>query len=317
MPFGIYALSVLLEHPKATRRRLAHAVVALAVAALILVPAVAQPLVGLLHDPTQPAAFAGDFQVYSWSPLNAVRRDFFTADGHLAYTQPNGVYYAIAPANLAYFGPLLAVWVLPGLWAARRWRVRNIVLIVGWAAIVYAFHAGAAWQNFRFTLAYLPPVAILVAAGVLVAWRWLSSSRPLRGLLVACIAVGLLATTAAAVRLVERFIDTKDQELTLVRWVTTQTPPSAELFTFGPTLAFRHYASLPTFDLFDVSADDVRASLAQPVPHYVLVDTTSVESQWLNQAPWINYHVLRDEVGLTELGAQGNYTLYRVNAASP
>ena len=87
--------------------------VAIAVAALILVPAVAQPLIGLIRNPAPASKFAGNFQVYSWSPLNALRRDFFTADGHLAYSQPNGVYYAEAPANFAYFGPLLAVWILP------------------------------------------------------------------------------------------------------------------------------------------------------------------------------------------------------------
>jgi Dolichyl-phosphate-mannose-protein mannosyltransferase len=321
--FGIYALSLLFDHPHDRRRRLAHAAVALGVAAAILVPAVAQPLIGLFRDPSQPATFAGNFQVYSWSPLNALRHDFFTADGHLAYTQPNGVYYAIAPANLAYFGPLLAVWVLPGLWAARRWPVRNVVLIVGWAAIVYAFHAGAPWQNFRFTLAYLPPLAILIGAGVLVAWRWLASwlplhwRRPVRLLLAAWVAIGLLVTTAAAVRLVERFVDTKDQELALVHWVQTQTPPGTELFTFGPTLAFRHYSSLPTFDLFDLTPADVRSILGHPAPHYVLVDTASVESQWLNQAPWINYHLMRDDVGLTERGSQGNYTLYQVNISGP
>ena len=53
----------------------------------------------------------------------------------------------------------------------------TLLLIVGWAAIVYAFHAGAPWQNFRFTLAYLPPLAILVAAGLVWTWRHLDRRR--------------------------------------------------------------------------------------------------------------------------------------------
>ena len=341
------------------RVALLHAVAALLLTALILVPAVAQPLIGLMRDPGQPATFAGNFQVYSWSPLNALRHDFFTVDGHLAYTQPNGVYYAVAPANFAYFGPLLAVWILPGAWAARRWPVRNIVLIVGWAAVVFAFHAGAPWQNFRFALAYLPPAAILAAAGLLLAWRWFDTpvaaqtrsptpdapapadahsptthvrapdthtpyplrhpSEPrrhtramLRTAVAACIALGLLTTTLAAARLVERFIDTKDQELALVHWVQSQTPADAQLLTFGPTLAFRRYSSLPTYDLFDVTAPEVRAIVAEPGEHYLLVDLVNVESQWLNQSPSTNYHLLRDEVGLRELGTLGGYTLYQI-----
>jgi hypothetical protein len=360
IPFAIYGLIGLIERrgrpsstaharpascgePRASadalslRVALLHAVAPVAVAALILVPAVAQPLIGLLRDPTQPATFAGNFQVYSWSPLNALRRDFFTADGHLAYSQPNGLYYAIAPANFAYFGPLLAVWILPGLWAALRWRARDILLIVGWAAIVFVFHAGAPWQNFRFALAYLPPAAILAAAGLLLAWRWFDArgsdgvslaAQPvehprriirvaLRAIVGVCVIVGLLSTAAAAARLVERFIDAKDQELALVHWVRSETPASAELFTFGETLTFRHYTSMPVFDLFDVSASDVRSVVSDSAPHYLLADVGSVESQWLNQAPSTNYHVLRDEVGLEELGTQGGYTLYEVDAPQP
>ncbi|HEY2594688.1 MAG TPA: phospholipid carrier-dependent glycosyltransferase, partial [Chloroflexota bacterium] len=357
IPFATYGLIVLIERSRrrrsssaaqahsasrieppakaiSPRTALVHAVAAVAVAALILVPAVAQPLIGLLRDPAQPATFAGNFQVYSWSPLNALRHDFFTADGHLAYSQPNGVYYALASANFAYFGPLLAVWILPGLWAAWRWRARDILLIVGWAAIVFVFHAGAPWQNFRFALAYLPPVAILAAAGLLLTWRWFDArgsdgvslaadpaEHPhrtarvaVRAIVGVCVIVGLLSTAAAAARLVERFIDAKDQELALVHWVQSEAPANAELFTFGETLTFRHYTSMPTFDLFDVSASDVRDIVSDPAPHYLLVDVGSVESQWLNQAPSTNYHVLRDEVGLKELGTQGGYTLYQVDA---
>src|SRR5438132_25197 len=169
LPFAAYALWT--TPPRALMRTMVHALTALAVAAAILVPVVGPPLLGLVSHPTAPASFAGNFQVYSWSPLNAFARDFFTADGHLSYAQPNGVYYAIAPANLAFFGPLLAPWIVVGLWAAfREWRRPTLVLIVGWAAMVYAFHAGAPWQNFRFSLAYLPPLAILVSAGL--HWTW-------------------------------------------------------------------------------------------------------------------------------------------------
>jgi hypothetical protein len=225
------------------------------------------------------------------------------------------VYYAIAPANLAFFGPLLAVWVLVGLWSTRTWPRDHVLLIVGWAASVYVFHAGAPWQNFRFTLAYLPPVAILAGAGLLFAWR--EGDRRARGLAAACAVLGLLLCLGASVRLVERFVDTKNQELTLVRWVQAQTPSDTLLFTFGPTLAFRHYSSLPTFDLFDLSPADMHDILDRPAPHYLLVNVASVDDQWLDQAPSINFHLLRDGPGLSEIGNNEGYTLYRVGAGDP
>jgi hypothetical protein len=326
VPFAAYALVALLKR-RATRGQtlvagqsghgqpLIAAILAIGVAALILGPVVGPPLFGLLSHPNQPAPFAGNFQVYSWSPLNALRHDFFTADGHLEYSLPNGVYYAIAPANLAFFGPLLAVWVLVGLFAARAWPRPTSLLILGWGATVLLFHAGAPWQNFRFTLAYLPPLAILAAAGLLLAWRHLR--YPLRLLVAACAVLGLLVATASGVRLVERFIDTKNQELALVHWVQTQTPPDAQLFTFGPTLAFRHYSSLPTFDLFDLTASDIQDILSAPAPHYLLVDEASVEDQWLNQPPSTNFLMLRDGVGLQPLGSEAGYTLYRIRGGAP
>jgi hypothetical protein len=290
-----------------------HAVGGVLLAAALLVPVVGVPVLGVLSHPSEPAAFAGNLQVYSWSPLNALQRDFFTADGHLAYPLPNGIYYAIAPANLAYFGPLLAPWLVVGLWAAARaWRRPTVLLIVGWAAVVYAFHAGAAWQNFRFTLAYLPPLAILVAAGL--TWTWRRLDRRVGLLVVVCGLLGLLATAGGAVRLVSGFIDRKDDDLALVRWVQTETPPDARLLSFGPTLAFRHYTSLPTFDLFDLTAGDLDAILAVPAPTYVLLDQQNVEQQWPGQSPALNWDRLRERTGVSEVGTQGSFTLFRVGS---
>jgi len=271
-------------------------------------------VIGVLSHPSEPATFAGNLQVYSWSPLNALRRDFFTADGHLSYMWPNGLYYAIAPANLAFFGPLLAPWIAVGLWAAgREWRRPTLLLILGWAGVVYAFHAGAAWQNFRFSLAYLPPLGVLVAAGLL--WTWRRLDRRVGVLVALCCTLGLLATASGAVRLVEGFIDRKDDDLALVRWVQTQTPPDARLLSFGPTLAFRHYTTLPTFDLFDLTPGDLDSILAVSAPTYVLLDERNVEEQWLGQAPAVNWNRLRDRTGVSEIGTQGSFTLFRVGSA--
>ena len=307
--FVLYALARL----RRARSQLAvgHGVAALAIAAAFLAPILGPPLIGLLRHPAEPASFAVNLQVYSWSPLNALRRDFFTADGHLSYALPNGLYYAIAPANLAFFGPLLAAWIPIGTWAAL-WRTTfgSGWLIVAWAVIVYAFHAGAPWQNFRFTLAYLPPLAVLAALGLTWTARRVTQSATI--VVVVCAAVGLLLAGAGAVRLIEGFIDRKDEDLALARWVQTQTPSNARLFSFGPTLTLRHYTSLVTFDLFDLSPAEVQAIVAARVPDYVLVDESSLDGQWRDQTPARNFHVLRDQVGLASVGADGAYTLYRV-----
>jgi hypothetical protein len=247
--------------------------------------------------------------------VNAFRHDFQTADGHLQYPQPNGLYYALAPANPAFLGPLLSLFLLVGLWSARRWSLSAWLLLVGWSAIVYAFHAGAPWQNFRFTLAYLPPLAILVAAGVRSGWTQLTRLR-LRAALLAYTVLGVALIGIGAVRLVEGFIDRKADDLALVAWVQARTPSQAQLLTFGPTLAFRHYTNLPTFDLFDLNTAEVGSLVSRPAPTYLLVDEASVESQWLGQSPSNNLHALRDGPGLTELGNYDGYSLYAIERAA-
>jgi hypothetical protein len=177
---------------------------------------------------------------------------------------------------------------------------------------VYAFHAGAAWQNFRFSLAYLPPLAILVAAGL--TWTWRRLDRRLGVLVAGCCVLGLVATAGGAVRLVTGFIDRKDDDLALVRWVQAETPSGARLLSFGPTLAFRQYTSLPTFDLFDLGPGDLDALLAQPAPTYVLLDEQNVEGQWLGESPALNWHRLRDQSGVSEVGTDGSFTLFRVGS---
>ncbi|MDQ6671431.1 MAG: glycosyltransferase family 39 protein [Chloroflexota bacterium] len=309
VPFAAYAVWALPRTRPVSA--VLHALAGLLVAAALLVPVLGPPLLGLLSHPSEPAAFAGNLQVYSWSPLNALQRDFFTADGHLAYALPNGVYYAIAPANLAFFGPLLAPWIAVGLWAAaREWHRPTLLLVLGWAGTVYAFHAGAAWQNFRFSLAYLPPLAVLVAAGLRFARQRLD--RRIGVLVVMCSLLGLLMTGSGAVRLVNDFIDRKNDDLALVRWVQAETTPDAHLLSFGPTLAFRHYTSLATFDLFDLTPNDLDSLLAPGAPTYVLLDVENVEQQWQGAAPALNWHRLRDQPGLVQIGTHASFTLFRV-----
>jgi hypothetical protein len=310
IPFATYGLSAL-PHLRNTAVR--HAIWAVAIAAALLLPVLGPPLLGLLSHPDAPASFAGNLQVYSWSPLNAFQRDFLTADGHLSYPWPNGVYYAVAPLNPAFFGLLLAPWALVGGWVAfKSWPPSRLGLIVGWIGIVYAFHAGAPWQNFRFTLAYLPPLAILCALGLV--WTWRMANSRIAVIALVCAVLGLLSTAYGGVRLVQGFIDRKQEDLALVHWVDAQVEPGARLFTFGPTLTFRHYTQMLTFDLFDVTASDISSVLAIAAPTYLVVDEHNLQDQWLDKAPDQNFQKLRDGPGLTPLGSQGVYTLFRVGS---
>lgn len=321
VPSGIAA--VILLGRQSRRRALRHLLPAVVVAAIILLP-MAWPMLTSLLDPQQDAVtFATSGQIYKWNPLTALRRIHVSADGMLQYTLPNGLFYALTPARAFYFSPLIAVFILPGLWAIlRRGKPVSLLLLVGWPAAVFIFHAGTPWQSFRFTLVYLPPLAILAATGVGETLATIKGRPLFRGrasahssrLLTLTIGLWLLVgvgwMVTGAYRYTDSFIEQAQANLETVRWVEEQVPVDAELVTFGLTLTLQHESNLDVHEIYFMTSDELAALLADDRPVYLLLDLESVLSQWEGQAPATHYRWLRDGPGLREVGRQREYTLF-------
>ncbi len=311
LPFAVWALWRIARRP---RPGLLHGAGAAAVGAVILAPVAVPAILGLTAGGNAP--FAGDLQVYSWMPLNALRRVFETADGQLSYSLPNGLYYALAPASWWYFAPILAAFIAPGLWSVLRRRVPPIAgLLLAWTAIVYAFHAGAPWQNPRFALAYLPPLAVLAALGF-AALRTAGDVR-IRRLALFGLVTGLALAAVGSVVLTGRFIERKQGDVATVRWVERLAPPHAQLLTFGLTATLREYGPVETVDLSEVSSSQLGQLLSDGRPTLVLLDVAGIERQWRGRPPGVNYSSLRDGPGLIPLGMRGVYTLFAVRQHAP
>jgi hypothetical protein len=280
---------------------------AAAVALVALAPLILAALTGQTGPGQEGTAFAGNFQVYTWNPLNALRREFVTTDGLLQYRLPNGLYYALAPAHRYYFAPWLAALLLPGLWAARRGGLWWLGL---WALLVYGFHAGAPWQNFRFTLAYLTPLAVLAGVGLEVVHGW--AGQRWRWGVLALFGLGLAGQLGGAAQLTQSVIARKQGDLETVAQVEAALPPEARLLTFNMTSTFRHYATLETLELYDLRPDEVRALLGDSRPTYVLIDDVNIAQQWADEPLGQTVAWLREGPGLEVLGQYGSLTLYRV-----
>src|SRR5579859_166163 len=310
IPCAIYAFYLLLSRTRGQRARTVRGAAEAALSGGVVLAALLGPGLLARSGPAAPA-FTGDLEVYSWSPLNFFRRQFATIDGLLSYRLPNGLYYALSPGHPDYFTPLLAVLLVPGLWLLlRRRRAMPLVLLLAWPVMVLGFHAGAPWQNFRFTLAALPPLAVLVALGAAQAVDWLG---PRRGWLIyGLIAAGLAWQLWAGVVLAQQFIVRKRGELAVVSAVEAQAPPNAQLLTFSITGMFDFYSRLDTHELWGLNASQVAGLVADGRPTLLLLDVANVEAQWQGHAPATNYHWLRDGPGLDPLGQFQNYTLFRV-----
>ena len=317
VPFTAYALLALAQRGRSVAIR--HGLAAAAVALIVLAPVLA-PAIRSLASPGNDLPFAVDLQVYSWSPLNALRRQFVTADGLLSYRWPNGLWYALAPAHRFYFTPLLAPLLIPGLWAViRRRAAAPLFLLIGWAAAIFVFHAGAPWQNFRFNLAHLPPLAILAAVGVELIVLWLARiKRPvLQRLALAALALYLLAGMALMARggwaLTRGFVERKEHDLALVQQVQDLTPPDAQVLAFGLTLTLQHYADRTTYELYYQDEASLAALLAAEQPLYLLLDTANAASQWNGLPPQENYRWLQEHADLVKVADLPPLTLFEIS----
>jgi 4-amino-4-deoxy-L-arabinose transferase-like glycosyltransferase len=309
VPIAIWGLVLLWRRPR--RIALLHGAGAAVVGIAVLAPTGVPAVLGLIGGGNAP--FAGDMQVYSWSPLNALHATFTTGDGQLAYSLPTGLYYALAPAAWWYFSPLLAALIAPGVWAVvRHRRIPALGVLLGWAAIVLAFHAGAPWQNPRFALAYLPPLAILAAVGY---DRLRSASHAqVRWAAAAWLLTGLALAAAGSAVLTQEFMERKQNDLAIVRWADGLAPVNGQLLAFGLTATSQEYGRLPTLDLSEVSPERIGALLADGRPTLVLVDVNALYRQWMGRPPWERYQALRAAPGLLPLGTRGGYTLFAVRA---
>lgn len=299
VPCALYALWVAMRRHRWLA--LKHAGAAGLLAAVLLAPVI-------VGD-----RFSGNFEVYRWSPTRIFEREFSTPDGTLTYRLPTGLYYALAPARWAYFTPLLALLIVLGVWVViRRRAFAPAVLLLGWAAAVYVFHAGSAYQNFRFTLAYLPPLAILAAIGAEQVAHRLAARRLAVLVAAGAFVCGLVVMAAAGTHTTRYLIARKNDSVATVRWTEARLPPGARLITFTLTSTFRHYSRLETFELFEQSPARLQALVAGGPPVFLLVDLSSVRGQWRDRSPGRNLRWLERGPGLTALGAQRSFTLFRV-----
>lgn len=321
IPATAYALLLLAR--QWPRRALGHGLAAALAALVVLSPMWLPALRAWAAAGGEALPFAVDLHVYSWNLLNAMRREFVTADGLLSYRWPNGLWYALAPAHRFYFTPLLAPLLIPGLWAVlRRREAGPLFLLVGWAAVIILFHAGAPWQNFRFNLAHLPPLAILVAIGAAAVANWLAGriqNGAARRLALLLLAGYLLAGTALMAyggrALTRGFIDRKNADLALVRQVEAAVSPDADLVTFGLTLTLQHYSHLPTHEIFYLDETALAALTGSGTPLYLLLDLENVQRQWQGRPPEANYRWLQENTTLRLRASLPPYTLFEVQSA--
>ncbi len=307
VPVTLYALAALVRLPRG--RALAHAAAA-AVATLIVLSPV------LVEYGSATPSFMVDFEAARWNPAHAFQRTTVSTEGTQTFAVPPAVYYAVAPAHPSVLAPIMTLFLLPGLWAAvgairsRSGPWREVALVVGWAMVVLVFLGGIALRNPRFTLTYLPPLAMLAAFGV---WR-VGELVPSRQRLIAAVAVlGVGWTAIGGWLYTVDLIRQKAHHLQIVRWVESLVEDDARLITFWYTATFRFESEIETIELFDLDHRAIRAVVDEGRPAYLLVDVDAIEDQWRERSPVSNYGALQRDPGLELIATHDGLSLFIVD----
>ena len=296
----------------APRRTLALAAGAAVVVLIVLAPSLG-PVVGALAAGDEPP-FLIELGVARLDLLTPFRTTFDTADGRLEYRFPMAAWYAVQPVQPYWLGAL-ALFIPLGIrdvLRSRPPRAAEASVLLAWPALTALVLVLYPYQNTRFVLAMLPPLAILAACGI--AWAWVRlASRPRLQRTGGAVVIALLVTNGAlAWRHADAFAARQAADLAAIRSLAAQVPGTARVVSLGATPALRH-DGFEVVELYYLDADEVDG-LVDGGPTYVLVDATALATQWAGTRPGIAFERLRSTGDLAEVDHAGAWTLFLAGA---
>jgi len=253
----------------------------------------------------------GEFKAVGWNASNAFRSTAPSSDGLHRYRVPIGIYYALPVLHPAFVFPLLSPLLLLGTASLRTVPGSRTVLLLGWPLAVYGLLAGMALENPRFSLALYPPLVALAGLGLQSALelrggqRWKAAVWVVFGL-------GVLGALAWSARDLRRFVSVKNTAVDVSLWAQRNVPPGAIMLTFGLTSTVQHYTRLEGVELYNETPATLRERACGRRTVYLLLDAANVAAQWSGLSPHANFIWLAEHAGLTDVGHNGVYTLWRV-----
>jgi 4-amino-4-deoxy-L-arabinose transferase-like glycosyltransferase len=308
LPWAVSGLLAAREQQKSRREVALTAVIALTIGLTIIG---SQFWAELAHGEFSHAV---DLEVVRWHPANAFKTTVQNSDGTFHYERPIALYYFLPTLHPAYIFPLLAPFLLIGLWLIRTRPLSQQMIFIGWFLVIYGFLAGITWQNWRFPLALFPALLVLVGIGLDGVWRQRPSWHKA---LITLSVLSLLGSLGWAARDLYNFTSWTQSQLAAVHWTEEKVPDEATLIAFGLTASLQHYTDIPTHELFFLNEVDLRELTNQDTPLYLLVDPQNVQSQWQGKSPENNVLWLDEHTDLIQVERNDPYVLYWVKPKPP
>ncbi|HLJ68336.1 MAG TPA: hypothetical protein VKX16_13345, partial [Chloroflexota bacterium] len=287
------------------RRLLAASIAALAILLPQLWLAAVTP-----RGAVRPRAFMGDFggAGSTWQLRHLLERTFTNSDGTFHYALPNLLYYASGPFRSMYLTPLILPALVLGALQLRRLEASAVALLTLWPGTLLLVDGGLAWQDPRFILMAVPPLAIVSGFGFAVALaRW----PAWRGILLLLIAVTTLAIAGGAARGLDRLIASSRADLQVAAWTHDRLPSQYTLLSFEITETLQHHG-VEARELSALAPAQLDRLVSRQSDVFLLVRPSTVtgQAQFLN--PGRDFVTLSATKRLRAVGTLDGYTLYRV-----
>jgi 4-amino-4-deoxy-L-arabinose transferase-like glycosyltransferase len=261
-----------------------------------------------------------------------------SADGTASFAQPMIAFYLVNPfwdtasGYLSIFFLPLVLFGLVYLVRLRSWDL--LVLLVTWWLIPGLVYASTPYQAQRFTLLYLPAIAIVAGLGIYMvveivlknrlsqnnarAWAW----RSVGLILVVALALGAVqcwksVSNWAATHAAWQAQD--DQVAILARFAadrSSSTDKRAHVISFGATAALYYYTGWPTLELFNTDQKGVEQFVSTSEPTVVVIPVDSMTTQWAGRPVGDMWQWMQSHYTLTAVGQSGVYTVFQLSGTS-
>lgn len=264
-------------------------------------------------------SLVGHAWLEGWAAINALSRDFVNADGTFHYPQRNAIYYSFSLYNGWYLHRIFVITTLIGI-GMLSWR--RGWFWIGWFGLIWGFLIGIPYQNIRFLLPLMVPVAVWSGVGVAVLWdacrlwgqryRVATLSLVIRSGLIVAVGMAGWSSYQFGKLGVEHLVETKNVDLLIIRRAEATVEPNAVVYTLSLWPMMTHYSALETRQLFYEDPQTIIEHLPQDRPVYLLINGWMIQNRWQGQRPWLNVQRLAQGPGLIRLALWGNYHLYQV-----
>ncbi len=241
-----------------------------------------------------------------WSPLNFFKNDFTTFDGTMHYRLWNGL-YNLSPIFHPMYLLIFGIPFLTGLYLLFKRKKKNIlILLLAWISVYYLYLSGNPFQSLRYTMSFLPAMAIISAYG-LVGVKFRNSFKNLflyAGLFLFVI-YGFYHTTI--------FAEQKNTELEIINEISSVIPEGSTVFAFDITLAVNHYTKLRADEFFNNTEEELRNKIDTSVNDiYFILPLEVIKTQWADLPLEKKHDMIKSNYPLQTVTVANRFTILKI-----